>query len=89
MSFTFEGYILCTICSSERALTLTINLWIFHRLLTLGILLLLQLLNALFGLNVAMQHMHMYSPFLCSLPYALKTPPAVTPSEYVRYNNFI
>ena len=41
----------------------------------------LQLLNSLFGLNVAMQQTHVYSPFLCSLPYTLKAPPTTTPTE--------
>ncbi len=32
-----------------------------------------QLLNALFGLNVAAQHTHLHSPYISSLPYNLVT----------------
>ena len=32
-----------------------------------------QLLNALFGLNTAAQHTHLYSPYISSLPYNLVT----------------
>ena len=33
-----------------------------------------QLLNALFGMNIATQQTHLYSPYLSSLSYALDTP---------------
>jgi len=35
----------------------------------------MQLLNALFGMNAAAQHTHLYSPYISSLPYDIITPP--------------
>ena len=33
---------------------------------------LIQLLNALFGLNAASQHTYIYSPYISSLPYDIR-----------------
>jgi len=38
-----------------------------------------QLLNALFGLNTAAQHTHLYSPYISSLPYDINPPPSSLP----------
>ena len=40
-----------------------------------------QLLNALFGMNIATQQTHLYSPYLSSLPYALDTTPSATNTD--------
>lgn len=42
-----------------------------------------QLLNALFGMNVATQQTHLYSPYLSSLPYSLEATPMSKPPRYM------